>query len=277
VQEVVVTGMQKQAEATNTLLERFDQLGDQWVSQQNQKAEQFVATIGEQLVSLRDEESKRGDAAVERLNDMQAAVTNHLTTLGQALEEPMTRLIETASQTPKAAAQVIEKLRDEMSKNIERDNELLSERERLMSQLDGLSKTLETSSLDQREAITSLIESSAKTLNQVGTQFSQHVESESSKFSDVAEHFATSSVEMASLSDAFNAAVKLFSESNNQLIENLSRIETSLEKSNNRSDEQLGYYVAQAREIIDHNLLSHKEIIDALQQNAQPMTKQAGS
>ena len=54
----------------------------------------------------------------------------------------MTRLIETASQTPKAAADVIEKLRGEMSKNLERDNDLLSERTRLMEQLDTLSNTL---------------------------------------------------------------------------------------------------------------------------------------
>jgi hypothetical protein len=56
----------------------------------------------------------------------------------------------------------------------------------------------------------------------------------------------------------------IFSESNNLLIENLSNIQASLEQSNSRSDEQLAYYVAQAREIIDHNLLSHKQIIDAM-------------
>jgi uncharacterized phage infection (PIP) family protein YhgE len=203
-------------------------------------------------------------AAVARLAELENSVTEQLATLGQALEAPMTRLIETASETPKAAAEVIGKLREEMSKNIERDNDLLEERSRLMTQLDGLAQTMEQSSAAQRDAIETLINRSAETLSQVGTQFGERLEDEASKLSDVADHFTAHSQEIASLGDAFGVAVQHFSESNNQLIENLTRIEGALEASNNRSDEQLGYYVAQAREIIDHNMLSHREIVDAL-------------
>ncbi|MBL4671476.1 MAG: hypothetical protein JKX81_04380 [Arenicella sp.] len=89
------------------------------------------------------------------------------------------------------------------------------------------------------------------------------------------DQFASSSTEMASLGDAFNSAVMMFSESNNLLIENLSNIQTSLEQSNSRSDEQLAYYVAQAREIIDHNLLSHKQIIDAMNASSHGQTTMA--
>ena len=45
---------------------------------------------------------------------------------------------------------------------------------------------------------------------------------------------------------------------------NLKRIETSLEQSAARSDEQLAYYVEQAREVIELSLSSQKEVIDAL-------------
>lgn len=69
---------------------------------------------------------------------------------------------------------------------------------------------------------------------------------------------------MASLGDAFGTAVNLFSESNGKLLDNLKRIETSLEQSAARSDEQLAYYVEQAREVIDLSLSSQKEVIDAL-------------
>ena len=250
--------------SSQKLIDSFAATSAKWAERQREQAAQLSVTISEELGRLRDDESARGSAAVEHLSQLETAVTGHLVTLGQALEAPMTRLIETASQTPKAAAEVIEKLRGEMTKNFERDNDLLAERTRLMEQLDILSKTLEQSSLGQREAIDSLIERSAETLSQVGEQFGQRMDGESSKLAAVAEHFATSSAEMASLSDAFNAAVSLFSESNSQLIENLTRIESSLEQSTARSDEQLAYYVAQAREIIDHNLLSHKEIINAV-------------
>lgn len=249
---------------SKALLESFTSTSEQWASKQQQQAVEFNTTVSEELGRLRDNEDQRGSAAVERLSDLEASVATHLTALGQSLEEPMIRLIETASQTPKAAADVIETLRGEMTKNFERDNDLLSERTRLMEQLDTLSKTLEQSSIGQREAIDLLIERSAQTLSKVGDQFGERLEGESSKLADVVDHFASSSNEMASLGDAFNAAVMQFSESNSLLIENLTRIESSLEKTSNRSDEQLAYYVAQAREIIDHNMLSHQEIVEAM-------------
>lgn len=232
--------------------------------QQSQQAEKISAVMQQELSNIREQESTRNAAALSSLSQIETVFAKQLSDLGQALEEPMTRLIKTASETPKAAAEVIEKLRGEMTKNIARDNDLLKERKVLMQQLEGLSKTLDDNSRGQREAVDHLLAHSAETLTSVGSQFSEHVHSESAKLSDVAQHFASSSVEMASLSEAFNAAVNMFRESNTQLIENLTRIEASLEKSTSRSDEQLAYYVSQAREIIDHNMMSHQHIIAAL-------------
>jgi hypothetical protein len=246
------------------LLQSFSTTAEQWRDQQREQAQQFSNTISQQLNSLTQLESDRGSAAVEQLSELQAVVTTHLTTLGTALEEPMARLIETASQTPKAAADVIEKLRGEMSKNLERDNDLLLERTSLMAQLNTLAETLEQSTISQRDAIDSMVERSSDTLSEVGQRFAISLEGESEKMAGMVDQFASSSTEMASLGDAFNNAVMMFSESNNLLIENLNNIQTSLEQSNSRSDEQLAYYVAQAREIIDHNVLSHKQIIDAV-------------
>jgi hypothetical protein len=48
----------------------------------------------------------------------------------------------------------------------------------------------------------------------------------------------------------------------------LQRIEGTLTQSIARSDEQLAYYVAQAREIIDLSLMSQKQIVDDLRQLA---------
>ena len=71
---------------------------------------------------------------------------------------------------------------------------------------------------------------------------------------------------MASLSDAFGFAVNSFNEANEKLITNLQRIESAMDKSMSRSDEQLAYYVAQAREIIDLSMTSQKEIFEELRQ-----------
>jgi hypothetical protein len=100
----------------------------------------------------------------------------------------------------------------------------------------------------------------------LGRQFAHQVDTERMKISEVADTIAGSAVEMASLGDAFSVAIELFNTSNGSLIENLARIEDALEKASARSDDQLGYYVAQARELIDHSILSQKEIVLSLQQ-----------
>ena len=82
---------------------------------------------------------------------------------------------------------------------------------------------------------------------------------------------------MSGLSEAFGYAVELFSESNDKLIENLNRVETALDKSSNRSDEQLAYYVAQAREIIDLSMMSQKEIIEELRNKAEAPVENAAA
>ena len=88
------------------------------------------------------------------------------------------------------------------------------------------------------------------------------------KLSDIASQFAESSIDIASMSGAFVGAIERFSESNDKLVDNLSKIETALETSTNRSDEQLAYYVAQAREIIDHSMMSQKGLIEEINQMA---------
>jgi hypothetical protein len=103
-------------------------------------------------------------------------------------------------------------------------------------------------------------------LQQIGEQFSRHVATEVSKGSEIADHFAVSAAEISSLGEAFSVAINLYNDSNSRLIESLRHIESSLDKSSTRSDEQLGYYVAQAREVIDYSVLTQKEIFDELRQ-----------
>jgi hypothetical protein len=108
------------------------------------------------------------------------------------------------------------------------------------------------------------VASSAVTLQRAGSQFSDNVGLEAAKLADIATHVTSSAVDVSSLSDAFGFAVNSFNEANEKLISNLERIEGALDKSMARSDEQLAYYVAQAREIIDLSTLSQKEIIEEL-------------
>ena len=68
----------------------------------------------------------------------------------------MTRLIETASETPKAAAEVIRQLQSEIARNSERENELLEKRQRLVQEWTLLENRRSTAD-SQRDAVNSLI------------------------------------------------------------------------------------------------------------------------
>jgi hypothetical protein len=203
---------------------------------------------------------------VARLSELQNTVTVHLTTLGTALEDPITRLIETASEAPKAAAEVIGQLRQEISVSVARDNALLDERTRILGTLSTLLDAINHASTEQRAVIDTLVVSSQAALAQASDQFQAHVTGETGKLGDIAAQVTASAVDVASLGETFGFAVRAFSETNEQLMAHLQRLEKAMDKSMTRSDEQLAYYVAQAREIIDLSISSQQDVLEALQQ-----------
>jgi len=237
-----------------------------WSTKQSERMESLVATLRTELGALRDVEAARGKAAVDSLGDLQANVRVHLTTLGTALEEPIARLINTASEAPRAAAEVIGKLRQEVSNSAARDNELLDERSRILETLNTLLEAINHASVEQRAVIDALVASSAVTLNNASTQFVDKVQTEAAKLEDIAASVTSSAMEVSTLGDTFGFAVRSFNEANERLIGNLQRIEAALGKSMARSDDQLAYYVAQAREIIDLSIMSQKGMVDQIAQ-----------
>lgn len=180
--------------------------------------------------------------------------------------DEVTRLMQTATEAPRAAAELIGQLRQEFSASMARDNALLAERSRIMEALGTLLSAIKHGSTEQREAIDALVASSAEALERAGTRFTERIETESTRMGDVADQITGGAVEVASLGEAFGLAVQLFSESSEKLTTTLQRIEGGLDKAMTRSDEQLAYYVAQAREIIDLSLMSQNQIVEDLQQ-----------
>ena len=245
----------------------------QWTAQHSQRAEELSSLLREELSALRHAEDARGQAAVARLAELQSTVTAHLSTLGTALEAPITRLIETASEAPKAAAEVIGQLRQEISVSVARDNALLEERTRILGTLSTLLDAINHASTEQRGVIDALLVSSQASLAQTSEHFQQHVAQETDKLGGIAAQVTASAVDVASLGESLGFAVHAFSQTNEQLMAQLQRIEQALGKSMTRSDEQLAYYVAQAREIIDLSIGSQKDVLDALQRRTDLATE----
>ena len=234
-------------------------------AQHTRHSEELASLLRTELSALREQEAQRGEAAVARLAELQTTVTQHLTSLGTALEDPITRLIKTASEAPKAAAEVIGQLRQEISVSVARDNALLEERTRILGTLSTLLDAINHASTEQRGVIEALVSASQASLAEASEQFHAHVAAETGKLGDVAAQLTASAVDVASLGETFGFAVRSFNETNEKLIANLQRIETAIGQSMTRSDEQLAYYVAQAREIIDLSISSQKDVLEALQ------------
>ena len=178
------------------------------------------------------------------------------------------QLMQAAAEAPRAAAEVIAQLRQQLSHSLQRDNAVLDERSQMLATLGGLLHTVQHAASEQRQAIDALVASSAAMLQAAGERFSATVAQQAGSLDTAAAQLTGSAVEVASLGEAFGVAVQLFSTSNNALMVQLQRIEGALSASTARSDEQLGYYVAQAREVIDLSLGAQKQVIDQLQQLA---------
>lgn len=186
------------------------------------------------------------------------------------------RLMQAASEAPRLAAEVIAQLREQLSSSLANDATMLEERSRIMATLATLLDAVQHATTEQRGAIDALVASSGSVLERAGTRFSEQVEQAAATMGGVAAQITGGAIEVASLGEAFGFAVQRFGESSDQLVAQLQRIEGALDQSLARSDDQLAYYVAQAREIIDLSILSQKQIVDDLQQFSRGPARLAG-
>ncbi|WP_227247460.1 DUF802 domain-containing protein [Paraburkholderia caribensis] len=244
-------------------------------SRDQQRLEAWSASLEAVAATL----SQKWDETGERTASRQQAICDTLAQTARDISAQtqahasgtiaeISRLVEAASEAPRAAAEVVAELRQKLSDSMVRDTAMLEERSRLLATLETLLDAVNHASTEQRTAVDALVATSAGLLERVGMQFNDKVETETRKLGDVAAQVAGSAVEVASLGEAFGMGVRLFGESNDKLMAHLQRIEAALDKSLLRSDEQLAYYVAQAREVIDLSMLSQKQIVEDLQQLA---------
>lgn len=229
------------------------------------------------LQTMRADEAARGQAAVQRLDDLQGTVTQHLATLGSSLEAPITRLLQTASEAPRAAAEVIRELRQEMSRLAERDRDTLHERGELMQQIGSLLQNVQQTTAQQRDAIESLVASATTVLNETGARFAQTLQAQAGRADEQQLQMAAGASALSGLGAAFGQGVQQFNQTSEQLVDSLQQLQAAISQSMVRSDEQLAYYVAQAREVVDLSISAQQGIVEDLRQlrSVRPATARA--
>jgi hypothetical protein len=266
---------QHSASLLRTLDQSHADLQETLASRDQQRLAAWTESLGSMAATLSREWEQTGTRTASRqqeICDTLAQTARDISAQTQAHASntiaEISRLVQAASEAPKAAAEVVAELRQKLSESMVRDTAMLEERSRLLATLETLLDAVNHASTEQRSAVDALVTTSADLLNRVGTRFTDKVELETGKLGAVAAQVTGSAVEVASLGEAFGTAVQLFGESNDKLVVHLQRIEAALDKSLARSDEQLAYYVAQAREVIDLSMMSQKQIVEDLQQLA---------
>ncbi|TCW67492.1 DUF802 domain-containing protein [Burkholderia sp. SRS-25] len=266
---------QRSNELLSTIRDSHAGLQTQLAARDEERLAAWNESLTAMAAALRDEWAQTSAQAATRQQDIcdtLARTANDITAQAQVHASDtineIARLVQAASEAPKAAADVVAELRQRLSDSLVHDTAMLEERSRLLATLETLLGAVNHASTEQRTAIDALVSTSADLLDRVGARFNDTVDAETRKLDSVAAQVTAGAVEVASLGDAFGMAVQVFGESNDKLLTHLQRIEAALEKSLARSDEQLEYYVAQAREVIDLSMMSQKQIVEDLQQLA---------
>ncbi len=228
----------------------------------------MAATLGGQWEHHGERIAQRQQEICSTLQETAAAMSEQSQAQARDTIAEIERLVQVASEAPKAAADVVAELRQKLSDSMVRDTAMLDERNRLLATLQTLLEAVNHASTEQRSAVDALVATSADLLERVGSRFTEQIDAQTGKLDDAAAQVVAGVTEVVSLGDAFSGAVQAFGESNAALLERLLGIEQALDKSLTRSDEQLAYYVAQAREVIDLSMLSQQQITEELRQLA---------
>ncbi len=248
-----------------------------------QRSAALVAGVGEAAASSQRAQAERErerlqawTASLEALGTRLEAqwqqlaqdTVRQMAALGGAMEAPVQRLLQTASEVPAAAAGVLAQLRAEVGRSAERDNLALQERTVLLEKLGTVLQEVQQAAGAQRDAITSLVQQTTGVLEQVGAQFAGTLQANAAQTAGAAAQVAASSHDMAALAQAFGQGVQQFEASNGKVLDTLVQLQATLQRSIERSDEQLAYYVAQAREVIDLSIAANADIVAQMRQVA---------
>ncbi|AWP78794.1 DUF802 domain-containing protein [Bordetella bronchiseptica] len=264
------------AELLHAVEQSQTQLQAELAARDAQRESAWTHALEAMAAQLRSAWQETGAQTAEQQREICATLAQTAQDISSQSREHATRtvaeigqLLEAAAQAPRAAADVVAELRQKLVDSMERDNAMLEERSRLLATVETLLGAVNHASSEQREAIDALVASSADLLERVGARFADSIESGAGRLEAASAQATASAADVASLGEAFGAAAQVFGAANDRLAEQLGRIETALDKSLARSDEQLAYYVAQAREVVDLSVLSQKQILEDLQRLAQ--------
>lgn len=199
--------------------------------------EERSSLMQEQLALIADmkDRSQEQQAMLQRMSaQLQESIEQQSSATADKLEQLMT-------QSAQQLTQVSDRLAQSMASTFENSEQQWQQLSR------GLGVELEQLLTRNGEALELLAARLGDQLGESGQQI------------------AGTALELAALSEGFADSVAAFAASNETVDASLKTITDELAASGSRSDKQMGYYVDQAREIIDHNLMTQQSILERLE------------
>lgn len=248
VQEAMATLVREAAETQRTLTDNATRQSDALALSAQGIAEALEGQWSEALSDQRDNQA----------TFLQQA-GNAIATLHERFESSAGQLLDTLAS-----------LRDTAADSLERETALRREQQSLAGQLATVAKAVQESVASQHEALERFATNAEKRFAETGTRADQQIAAGTARLTDVSDEFATSVAELASLGDALVQLASGFDAANGQLKSAAEQLESAVLASAERSDEQMGYYVAQAREVIDYSVQAQQALIEQMRQLSRP-------
>jgi hypothetical protein len=271
------------------------------------RLEQQGQTLHEQFAGLHQSHLQQQMQHMQQWRaQIESVLNQQLGQIGSSLQGPLANLTDLTSQATQAATELMHQMQQVLQDHSGRDHALLQERSVLMGQLSQTTQLLEQhigqlkhtlgqemSQLSQnltsqstqmsqalRQDMASLSHQwneQAQNLSQSFAQHSQHlvqrleqqVDHQSQRSQALDEQLQVGAIEIQSLANAFASAVQALLDGQQKTLDRLQHTEQTMAQSMARSDEQLAYYVAQAKEVIELSLSAQQPMLQALERASQ--------
>ncbi|MCP5271442.1 MAG: hypothetical protein H6932_09420 [Burkholderiaceae bacterium] len=250
--------------AHTTLQERADTRDAQRQAESTAALQALASTLQQQAADASAAAQAQQTAWSEALAQRTEALQQQAATQARDIVAEVARLTTAAAEAPRAAAAVIAEMREQLGASQARDAALLDERVRLTEALATLVDDSRRAAAAQQAAVQGLVDAADGLVQRSSEAVVQHWQAALAQQGDAATRLAGGAVEVASLGEAFGAAVTQFADTAGTLAAQLQRVESALDQAAVRHDEQLAYYVAQAREVIDLSLGAQQPLLDAM-------------
>lgn len=269
--------LEAQNAQTATLLQQLEQQQDAHQSRAANEDAQRLQAWTHAFATQSEAAAQQWSAAGAQATEQQQRICDALERSAQRIGEEaraqssatiaeIARLLQAASDAPRAAAEVVSELRERLSDSLVRDTALLEERAQLLGTLGTLMGSIETATGAQRAAVDRLIEDAAGQMQRTGERFGEQVDAQAQTLQTMVGGIADAVAGTRALAEGLEGAVNAFADTSGSLAGHLQQLAGALDATLARSDEQLAYYVAQAREVVDLSLLSQKQITEELRQ-----------